>query len=415
MRKALYGTTALVAAGVAAGTAEAASALKLDITGFYRNTIGAQWGNSPNAITTFGSFVSYGDAGRTTESMRQEIRVNFTGETTLDNGITVGVLVGLNGENVAKVGDEEQIYNAYAYFNGTFGQIRIGETDSALVTNCVLDPGNVTWNFGVNSPWESYSDVGRAANPPGAPPAPFNGPTFGVAPVGSIGTCYGIETRGNKFEYFSPIFDGFSFAASFTPEGNSRLAGGGLAYGTNVANDPVNDVLSVYANYSRQFSGWKLTAGLGGEWSFTSLTTGGANSSHKAAMYSGGFQVGFGDNWNVGASGAYYQDYAHDGYAATFASLSDDAWVVTAGLNHTIGDWAFGLEGMYSQWQELAKTTQETIWGLSLNGTYALSDSIDLEGQIAYTAADYGNVGIFGTSIPAVHGFEVDFGTNISY
>jgi hypothetical protein len=36
--------------------------------------------------------------------MRQEIRVNFTGETTLDNGVTVGILVGLNGENVAKSG-----------------------------------------------------------------------------------------------------------------------------------------------------------------------------------------------------------------------------------------------------------------------------------------------------------------------
>jgi hypothetical protein len=34
MKKALFGTTALVAAGVAADGAQAGSALKLDITGF---------------------------------------------------------------------------------------------------------------------------------------------------------------------------------------------------------------------------------------------------------------------------------------------------------------------------------------------------------------------------------------------
>ena len=144
MRRILTGTTALVAASALAGRVEAGSALQLGISGFYRNSIGVQWGNSPGAVTTGGSFVGYGDNNRTTAAMRQEIRINFSGSTTLDNGITVGVLVGLNGENVQKSGSLDQIYNSYAYFNGTFGQIRIGETDSALVTNCVLDPGNVT-------------------------------------------------------------------------------------------------------------------------------------------------------------------------------------------------------------------------------------------------------------------------------
>ena len=84
--------------------------------------------------------------------MRQEIRVNFTGQTQLDNGITVGVLVGLNGENVAKSDSDEQFDRAYADFSGKFGLIRIGEASGALVTDCITDPGNVTSNFGVNSP-----------------------------------------------------------------------------------------------------------------------------------------------------------------------------------------------------------------------------------------------------------------------
>jgi outer membrane protein OmpU len=174
MKRFLCSTSALIAVGLAANEASAASALKLGITGFYRNSIGGTFGgNSPTTqfagtgplaqgvgVTTAG----LGNFDRQNVSMRQEIRVNFTGETTLDNGITVGVLVGLNGENVLKSGSTTQVERAYADFSGKFGQIRVGEADSALSQDCILDPGNVTSNFGVNSPYESFSNVGFASS-----------------------------------------------------------------------------------------------------------------------------------------------------------------------------------------------------------------------------------------------------------
>jgi hypothetical protein len=49
MKRALYGTTALIAAGLVAGEASAASGLKLSITGFYRNSIGGSIGNAPTS------------------------------------------------------------------------------------------------------------------------------------------------------------------------------------------------------------------------------------------------------------------------------------------------------------------------------------------------------------------------------
>ena len=128
-----------------AGEAPAADGLKLGITGFYRNSIGSSFGGAPTTqhfgtgplgtagITTSG----LGNFDRQAVSMRQEIRVNFTGETTLDNGITVGVLVGLNGENVAKSGSSSQFNRAYGYFAGRFGQFRVGEDDGALATDCM--------------------------------------------------------------------------------------------------------------------------------------------------------------------------------------------------------------------------------------------------------------------------------------
>jgi len=88
---------------------------------------------------------------------------------------------------------------------------------------------------------------------------------------------------------------------------------------------------------------------------------------------------------------------------------------VTAGGNYTTGDWAIGLQGMYSQWQELGKTTDEVMAAISLNGSYTLGPGVSLEGQLAYTHGNYGDVGFGGTSIPSVWNVELDFGTDIDF
>ncbi|HZT19103.1 MAG TPA: porin [Dongiaceae bacterium] len=432
MKRALCGTTALVAAGLAASSASAASGLKLGISGFFRNAIGAAWGNDPQAYapTALGGFSTVGlnSFDRQTVSMRQEIRVNFTGQTTLDNGITVGVLVGFIGENAAKSGSTSQVNRAYADLSGKFGLVRVGEANSALVTDCIGDPGNVTSNFGVNSPNESFSNVGyqqstnrffHTANVSNSPGGYHS--TFGVAPVGSIGTCYGIEGKGNKVMYFSPSFGGFTFGVSFTPTGGARFAGNGLAYGTDVTapgpGNAGNNILSVGADYTHDFGGWNLTVGGGGEWAFTQYTPAGGNAGNKPSWYQAGAQIGIG-HWAFGASGAYYANYAHAGYAATNAFSSDDGWVATAGVSYTVGGVGVGLQGMYSQWGQLGGLVDdEKLWGVSLNTTYAYGPGISLELQLAYTAANYGGLAtvpfVFG--VPSVHTLELDLGTAINF
>ena len=454
MRASLLGTTTLVAVSLVAGQATAASRLKLGITGFYRNAIGGSFGNSPTTqhIVTSGGVPSVSTAGlgnfdRQNVSMRQQIRVNFTGKTTLDNGITVGVLVGLDAENVAKSDSTSQINRAYADFSGKFGDIRVGEAYSALVTDCIMDPGNVTSQFGVNSPENSFSNVGFAqirnqtlhtANVSNSAAGYFS--TFGVAPMGSIGTCFGIESKGNKIEYFSPDFGGLTFGVSFTLTGGQRRAGGGLSYGTDVtapgSGDTGNNILSVAFDYTHDFGGWTLELGGGGEWAFTQYTPAGGTTGDKPAWYQGGVQIGFG-HFTVGFSGAYYQSYLHDDYsAANTASPSDDGWVVTAGASYTIDAWSFGLQGLYGSYQQSASAVLGTsapgvsadnqkFWGVSLNAAYALGPGISLEGQVAYTASNYGNLSGPGFSVPVpeavgvdaskVHSFEIDLGTAIDF
>jgi len=265
MKKALYGTTALVAAAVVAGQADARSGLKLGITGFYRGAMGGAFGTSnelnPSVPGPSGNGgTGAGLFGRNNFAFRQEVRVNFTGSTTLDNGITVGVLVGINagGGNNVTSNSTTRTNRAYMDISGKFGQIRFGDANSAFQSMCVGDPGNVTANFGLNSPNESFSNAGKSIN---------HGLISGYMPtnITGAGTCFGLETRSTKMIYFSPTFGGFNFAVSFTPDhirsaggsgGNGGTFGVGAPFSTGSA---FHDFLSAGINFNHYFGGVTLS------------------------------------------------------------------------------------------------------------------------------------------------------------
>jgi predicted porin len=239
----------------------------------------------------------------------------------------------------------------------------------------------VTFNFGVNSPNESFSNAGRAVPLTVA----LANRTAGVAPVGSIGTCYGIEARGTKIGYFTPSFGGFTFAISYAPSGSTRNPGGGYFYGSDLKSKQAMNVLSVGADFDHDFGrGITLIVGGGGEWALDSYTSYGASNADKPSTYALGAQLGIG-GFAVGASGAYVNNYKQAGYAATDAFSTDDGWIATVGGSYTIQAWSIGLQGMYSRWQVYGDQDHDNIWGVSLNGSYALGPGITLEGQVAYT------------------------------
>ena len=172
MKKVLYGTTALVAAGLAAGQASA-DGIKLGLSGYYRGSAGILIGGDqtpvlrsytrPAGASASTATGGLGDFGRTSGGFRQEVRINFKGETTLDNGITVSVLVGLNPNGANNTSG--RLNRAYADFSGKYGDVRFGQgspTDARAQT-CVYDPGNVTANFGVNSANQDFTNAGLGA------------------------------------------------------------------------------------------------------------------------------------------------------------------------------------------------------------------------------------------------------------
>lgn len=396
LKKALAGTTALATAGLAAGQVSADSGgIKLGIGGYYRASAGFLVGGNQTATAGGGGL---GDFGRTSGGFRQEIRINFKGQVTLNNGITVDALVGINPGGAQ---GSTQLNTSYVEFRGIYGDLRFGTgtgTGSqldALALACVYDPGNVTSNFGVNSANQDFTNAGLGRTAGGT------GKTVGVATFETAAaTCSTMTGHSTAIVYFSPAIGGFSLDISYTPAANTANGSGsqGFGAGTDLKNRTAENIVSVGADYNHDFGGgWTLTAGGGGQWAFTAHTAAGGPlpHDHKPSQYNLGFQLGIPGGWTAGAAGAYYVNYPNQGFfsiASTDAGTSGaDGWVGAAGVNYTIDAVSLGLEGIYGLYQVHQggpDAGHDAVWGISLNGTYALGPGINLEGQVAYTKYD---------------------------
>src|SRR5262245_48125904 len=148
MKHQLIGSTALVAVGLLAPAAQAADGVKLQIGGRYMGAAGVlaidNFSTSPDLSDNLREYV-----------FKQDVRVYFTGETVLDNGLTVGARVDLRGQTDTK----DQIRDVYAYFSGGFGEIRFGDTEEALAQMCYLVP-SASAIFGADSPNFNFSNAG---------------------------------------------------------------------------------------------------------------------------------------------------------------------------------------------------------------------------------------------------------------
>ena len=146
MKKLLSGTTALVAAGLLSSGAYAADPIKISVGGYFAGGM---------------IFVSQddgaGEPGANTRNHRieREGEISFTGSTTLDNGIKVGINVQLEAETCG-----DQIDESFLWFEGAFGKIQFGSEDSAATGLNVGTPKPTNFFWGAASPVFSLADCG---------------------------------------------------------------------------------------------------------------------------------------------------------------------------------------------------------------------------------------------------------------
>ena len=217
------GTTALVAAGFAAQDARAADPISLSVGGFQN------WGTYFSS-TDDASYKKTADVD--SFGIRYEGEVHFKGKTVLDNGLEVGVRFELEGEEQ----DGDQLDETYAYVEGSFGTLRIGNDDAVSYSMATTAP-YATFIWGLNTPSFSLGAEGNTLST--------------LAGVG-IGDSASVM-------YFTPVLNGIQLGVSFAPE-----AGQERSSSSSYEADPEGgQAWSVAARYDGTIGGMGVTLAAG--------------------------------------------------------------------------------------------------------------------------------------------------------
>lgn len=345
MKKVLLGTTALLGAGLFAGQAAASDGVKLSLGGFLRNYYGFTFDDD-----------GAGEAGdnQNLDGVGTDAEIYFTGEVTLDNGVTVGARFDLEAGDE----DDDQFDQAFAYFSGGFGEFRIGSTYGAAANMYMLPPGSSS-NFGPYSP----NVVGATVTSPG-----FFDPESNVA---------GFNAD-QKLVYFSPNWSGFSFGVSYTPDDSTEnnYAGDdenvdGTFHPTHADGDGRNNV-GLGVHYTHEGDGWGLD--LGGAAYWEGHTVGGGSEGNG---YNAGVNVNFG-GLTVGVAGTFGE----------FGGVDDEYWVIGTGMSYTVDAWTVGLGGAHVQTDDGDAATgsdKSSATRVGVSGSYAMGPGIDLDAGVYYS------------------------------
>jgi hypothetical protein len=357
MRKFLLGSSALAAvAAMAPMKASAEDGIKLTIGGRYFATFGGVIGEDENQPPT--SF----SAQQRDYVAKQDVEVHFKGETTFDNGLTVGVRVELEGQTSA-----DQIDSVYAYFDTKWGELRFGDTLEALASLCYTVP-SASSIFGADSPIFNFSNAG----------------VLGYA--GTNGTCYGVDSKSTKVVYFSPSFSGFHFAASFTPDDTedtrNTLSGAGTRFKTNFGQNSEN--LSFGLTYEREFNGFGFVVGGGGTFSLDrEYPSSFFPKSDNRQEFNGYAQVRYA-GFTLGGAYSFRDSVFED-----FLPGDDrDAEVFGAGATYAWSRYAVGMGWTRGRYENGSIFGSDQYDVYALTGSYVLGPGITIDALLGYSEYD---------------------------
>ena len=376
MRTTLLGSTALVAVGIVAGNAAAGDGVKLEIGGRYMGAAGVVFGEdfSDSSAVREGNVRNY--------VFKQDVEVYFLGETTLDNGLTVGAQIVLEGQTES----DDQIDKVYAYFSGGFGELRFGDLEEAYAQLCYLVP-SASEIFGADSPNFNFSNAGIAG--------------YGA----TNGTCYGLDDNSTKIVYFSPSFGGFQFAASFTPDNTEDTRNTLDGAGTRLKNDDEqnSENLSVAATFQHDFNDVSIAVGGGTTQSF--LKEANPNNVDTARSYNGYAQVTYA-GFTIGVATELREN---------FGDTSADQWVYGAGAKYEWDDWAVGFGWTHGDYEKVVGENGVGPFNadhdvFSVTASHELAEGISVEGVVEYS--DYRSRDAAG---PDYQGIAIGLGTFISF
>ncbi|MSO66155.1 MAG: porin [Alphaproteobacteria bacterium] len=384
MKKALIGSTALVAAGLlGSGGAFAADPIKLGVFGNFRVQAGYVTQSDSSGEVGF-NHRNFG--------FGQDSQIQFRGSTKLDNGITVGVQIELEGEagitrssqtvtspigttgtipggGLEGTGETDVVDEAYMWIENTavWGRIELGNRDPAGNKMAVRQP------FVLGTSILGAETMQAVSTPPGQ--------QVGFAGSGLIAP--GTQDA-NKITYYTPrFFNGLQLGVSYTPdvtENNGRFGVGYARTDRSAAGGVQGDVISVGFNYTNKVGVANLQ--LSG-----SYDKGSQESTDTDTEDQRDWSLGVNISYQAWTFGGIYEKLRNSPNTTTITNKSDNIqWAV--GVSYSWGAWLAGIEYYNGKAEVLTSAgvangdDKLTEWGVSIRRT--LGPGVTLGGGIRF-------------------------------
>jgi len=360
----------------------ASAALKMDLGGYFDG---------------YGVYADNSDAGGANSlhqyAFRRDTDVFVNGESTLDNGLTVGahtdIILGNNGAAGTTDTATQSVYlnEVYGYGSGGWGRVNLGVGDGAAYLLQVSAPSADSNVDGLRANIAALNTLpntvavggqttqdtrlatllgtGLGANAAG------QGDAFGAATTTNLSYAQDDFRQTDRLTYLTPKFNGFQAGASYAPQPGIQSATGPMTLDDSSAGSgssgtataaTFKNVWEAGARWDGEFQG--VAGSLGAGYSGSSLA--GNNTTFTTAHTNGTAALSDGPKtWNVGANvgmsgfnlGAIYkeskvneQEYAAAVSTATnygTATVEDKTYVV--GLGYDNGPYHLGGSYQYDK------------------------------------------------------------------
>lgn len=383
MKKLLIATTAVAGLAMFA-TPAMAQGLSLDLGGFYRGYALNMDDDAPAAAGSFRDF-----------NLRHDSEVYFTGEVTLDNGMTVGVHneIDLGHEGAANTIFNDTTDETYAYFSGNWGRVNLGREDGAQYLLQVAAPSadsNVDGLRQYFGGFNSYAgdrlagliDFGTHAIAGGA-----GGALSGS--INGLGQDYANDMGRytNKITYFTPKFNGFQAGVSYAPE----VTNGVQAINQNLHGQASDDDAGDFEDL------WEVAARWDGEFNGVGLSFGAGYGHASTEVNAAAGAIGSDDRtqWNVAAAATWNQFsagvvYKEDNHGITGAGAFDQEETWAFGLAWDNGPWHAGASYMNSDYEFQGATRDPELDRFTIGGGYEFGPGMSFRGAVAF--GEYDNI-----------------------
>ncbi len=319
--------------------------------------------------------------GRRNIEWKREAELSVRGQTTLDNGLTIGFRTDFNAGDVTTAGS--QFDEAFIHVNGAWGRINIGASDGVAELLQVSAPSADTNIDGVKT---RFVFINRGDNT-----AKFN---------------YVQSTSGNadKVSYITPKFQfaGFQAGLSYSPQVDEKPIDDRLS-GMSGDNDPGDSdhLIEIAARMDGRVSDIGYAIGAG--YAIQQLEAPGSTPALNDDPYEGniGLRLTHGD---IGIGGAYF--WSNNGRAD---NGDDTVWFI--GSDYRVSPHiTLGLSYLDSQ-RETGMNQTDDFTRATAGGTFDVGDGLSFRGTVNYfdLSSDANPVSASNEAISILIGTDINF------